>query len=131
MLSCFLIVTKSVFLLLFCRRVLLSCRSPGGLCDQSDLHISPYQGCRICPHFTLIPSPLVSLSDEGLSVWTDSGFWVSTGLFFTLLSLTHTFVLTWIVPRQECVMHVDGAEEDLNDELENVCSDDGKLLYTH
>lgn len=37
----------------------------------------------------------------------------------------------WIVPRQECVMHVDGAEEDLNDELENVCSDDGKLLYTH
>lgn len=27
-------------------------------------------------------------------------------------------------------MHVDGAEEDLHDELENVCSGDGKLL-TH
>lgn len=82
--SDFLIVTKRVFLLLFSRHVLLSCRSPGGLCDQSDLHISPYQESRICPHFTLIPSPLVTLSDEGLSVWTDSGFWVSNGLFLTL-----------------------------------------------
>lgn len=79
--SDFLIVTKRVFLLLFCRHVLLSCRSPGGLCDQSDLHISPYQESRICPHFTLIPSP-----DEGLSVWTDSGFWVSNGLFFNLFN---------------------------------------------
>ncbi|CAG08203.1 unnamed protein product [Tetraodon nigroviridis] len=31
---------------------------------------------------------------------------------------------------QECVMHVDGAEEDLQDELENVSSGDGKLLNT-
>lgn len=27
-------------------------------------------------------------------------------------------------------MHVDGAEEDLHDELEDVCSDDGELLNT-
>lgn len=50
--------------------------------------------------------------------------------FSTLLTLTRTFVLTCVVPRQECVMHVDGAEEDLQDELENVSSGDGKLLNT-
>lgn len=114
----------------FCRCILLSCRGPGGLCDQSDLHISPHRECRICPRFTLIPGPLVLLSGEGPSLWTDSAFWVSSGPFYTRWTLTHAFVLTRIVPRQECVMHVDGAEEDLHDELEDVCSDDGKLLNT-
>lgn len=33
-----------------------------------------------------------------------------------------------VVPSQECVMQVDGAEEELPDELENVCSDDSKML---
>lgn len=53
------------------------------------------------------------------------GLFVS-GFFF--LTLAHPFVLTCVGPRQECAMHVDGAEEDLQDELENVSSDEGELL---
>lgn len=33
-----------------------------------------------------------------------------------------------VVSSQECVMQVDGAEEELPDELENACSDDSKML---
>lgn len=122
----FILVTKGLFLLPSGRHALLSCRSPGGLCDQSDLHYSPYQGGRICPHFTFIPSSPISLSEEGPSGWAESGVRVSSGVFPSFL---FSFVLILIVSRQECVMHGDGAEE-VPDEVENVCSNDGKLLKT-
>lgn len=104
-----------VFLLLFCRRV-LSCRSSGGLCDQSDLHISPYQGCRICPHFTFIRSSLFTFSDEGLSVRTHPGFWVGNSLFSAFLpSLVllyshglfpgRSVLCILMVPRKTCMMN--------------------------
>lgn len=50
--------------------------------------------------------------------------------FSILFVLACTFLLILIVSRQECVMHVDGSEEVLHDEVENVCSNDGKLLKT-
>lgn len=67
------------------------------------------------------------------TVWLDRlGYLGEQRLSFSILSiLSLTFVLTLIVSRQECVVHMDGAEEDLHDELENVCSDDSKLLKTH
>lgn len=35
----------------------------------------------------------------------------------------------WPLSSHENVMQIDGVEEDVPDELENTCSDDGKLLF--
>lgn len=84
------------------------------------------------------PSPTeeCQVGETHLSGWaTANCFSISrcTSVFFPPSdSHSEYFTSIWIVSSQECVMQVDGVEEELPDELENACSDDGKMLkYTH
>ena len=82
--------------------------------------------------FPLSPSPIEECvaGENQLSGWvivncSSVSLSFLFGLLYTVLNLTlHGF-------SQECVMQVDGVEEELPDELENACSDDSKMLkYT-
>lgn len=49
-------------------------------------------------------------------------------LVFRSLRSYSEYFTSYIVSSPESVMQVDGVEEELPDELENACSDDGKRL---